>query len=310
MLRISVIIATHNRADLLAVALQSLAVQTLAQDEYEVIVVDNASTDRTRVVVDSIRRRQPNVQYIAEERLGLSWARNAGLSASRSRYVAYLDDDAKAEADWLQALLAVLETATPTPACVGGPVHLNWAGLPQTVPARFWSLLSYVNHGAEDRRLGDKEHLVGANMAFDRDVLTRLGGFSTDLGRQGGKLLSGEEAQVISRIRQQGGAVHYAAKAAVWHIVQPDRLKPSWLWRRMFWDGASQPILDGAACQNRSYCALQAYRDVKRIVLLSVRCFLALPRRDRERCFDFALYATQRAGRLRTHLLFLLSPAS
>ncbi len=308
--RISVIVATHNRADLTASALKSLAAQTVASAGFEVIVVDNASTDRTKATVEEMSRSMSNLRYVYEGRLGLSWARNAGLSAAQSPLVAYLDDDACAEPQWVEALLRAFDAAHPAPLCVAGPVFLNWAGLPQRVPSHYWSLLSYLNYGTESRPLSENEYLVGANMAFDRETLAKVGGFSTDLGRKGSKLLSGEEAQVVSSIRQQGGSVYYAAKAAVWHIVQPDRVRPSWLWRRIFWDGASQPVLDGASSQSRGYCAVQAYRDVKRIALFSLRSVSALCRRDQAKSFDFALDATRRAGRLRTHLLLMLGVAS
>jgi glycosyltransferase involved in cell wall biosynthesis len=270
-------------------------------------VVDNASTDDTQMVVDSMAPELPQLRYVFETRLGLSWARNAGLAQASGPYVAYLDDDAKAAPGWLQALLAVFDEHAP--ACIGGPVLLDWNGLPQRVPKRYWSLLSYVDYGDEDRALSEKEYLVGANMAFDRTVLSRLGGFCTDLGRKGTRLLSGEEAQLVSRIRDGGGVVYYAAHAPVWHLVQPDRIRPAWLWRRIFWDGASQPLIDGATAHPRAYCALQGWRDVKRIVFFLLQCVAALFRRDQELSFDFALNATQRAGRLRTHVLLLLGAA-
>jgi hypothetical protein len=147
-------------------------------------------------------------------------------------------------------------------------------------------------------------------MAFDRAALERVGGFPTNLGRHGAKLLSGEEAHVVAQLRAGGGSVHYAAKAGVWHIVQPERVKRIWLWRRMFWDGASQPVLDGADGRPRSYCALQAYRDVKRIAFFALRSVAAWFGRDRDGWLDCALRATQRAGRLRTHLRLLLGAAS
>jgi glucosyl-dolichyl phosphate glucuronosyltransferase len=307
--RISVIIATHNRAGLLAIALESLARQTLPASEFEVIVVDNASSDGTATLVAKMSAAMMNLRYISETRLGLSWARNAGLEGAQSRYVAYLDDDARAEPEWLEALLQVFTGTVPAPACIGGPVYLNWAGLPQRVPARYWPLLSYLNYGTEDRPLLEREYLVGANMAFQRELLVQIGGFSTQLGRQGAKLLSGEEAQVVALIRQQRESIWYASRAAVWHVVQPDRIRATWLWRRIFWDGASQPVLDGASAKSRSYCALQAVRDVKRMALFLLRAMAALCRRDQERSFDFALDATRRAGRLRTHLLLLLGAA-
>ncbi len=306
--RISVIIATHNRADLTGLALDSLANQTLAAEDYEVIVVDNASSDHTAELVRQRMLVMSQLRYLAETRLGLSWARNAGLEAARAPYVAYLDDDAQAEPAWLESILAAFEETAPL--CVGGPVFLNWAGLPQRVPKRYWSLLSYVNYGDRNRALAPQEYLVGANMAFDRRALQSLGGFSPDLGRQGTKLLSGEEAHVIAQIRERGGEIRYAAKAGVAHLVHPDRVRPAWLWRRIFWDGASQPVLDGASRQSRWYCARQAYRDLKRIAFFVLKSAAAFFRRDQERSIDFALNATQRAGRLRTHLLLLLGSTS
>jgi glycosyltransferase involved in cell wall biosynthesis len=310
MTKISVIVATHNRADLLAIALQSLAEQTIARTAFEVIVVDNASRDETFAVIQDMRRAISQLRYVFEERLGLSQARNTGLEMARYPYVAYLDDDARAEPDWLEALVSVFSNVSPAPAGAGGPIFLDWAGLPKKVPSRYWSLLSHLDYGTEDRPLSKEEYLVGANMAFDREVLMSLGGFSTELGRKGTRLLSGEEAHVVSQIRQQGGQIHYAAKAAVWHTVQPDRIRMSWLWRRIFWDGASQPVLDGAAGQARSYCALQAYRDIKRITLFFLHAVAALGWCDPERSLDLALQATRRAGRLRTHLRLLLGSTS
>jgi glycosyltransferase involved in cell wall biosynthesis len=309
MLALSVIIASHNRADLVAQALDSLVQQTVPQAEYEVIVVDNASTDHTAQVAKDKTDVIPGLRYIFEKRLGLSWARNAGMLAATGRYIAYLDDDATAEPQWIEALLAAFATQ-PAPACIGGRVELNWAGRPQSVPQRYWSLLTYLDYGTEDRPLTSKEYLVGANMAFERGALLRTGGFSTDLGRQGGKLLSGEEAQIVERIRQEGGLVYYASRATVWHLVQAERTRRSWLWRRIFWDGATQPVLDGAPRRTPSHCALQACRDMKRIVFFSLHCLAALARQDRQGGLDFALNATQRAGRLRTHLLLLFGSAS
>jgi glycosyltransferase involved in cell wall biosynthesis len=118
-LSISVIVCTHNRAAYLAKALQSLVSQTLDKDEFEVIVVDNASTDRTPHVFEETIFGGP-ARYIYEARLGLSWARNAGLRAVRGRYVAYQDDDAVACPDWLERAQETLEAFGPRLGLLGG----------------------------------------------------------------------------------------------------------------------------------------------------------------------------------------------
>ena len=89
--RISAIICTHNREDYLGAAIDSLLEQDFA--DYEVIVVDNASTDSTRAIVEA-RLPHPQLQYVYEANLGLSVARNAGAAVAKGEILAYLDDDA------------------------------------------------------------------------------------------------------------------------------------------------------------------------------------------------------------------------
>ena len=96
MVQIAVIICTFNRADYLQQALQSLARQTLPLHQYQIIVVDNASTDETAQIVNQFTPELPNLRYLREPRLGLSIARNAGAAMATTPYLAYLDDDGRA----------------------------------------------------------------------------------------------------------------------------------------------------------------------------------------------------------------------
>jgi glycosyltransferase involved in cell wall biosynthesis len=91
---LAVVIATHNRASYLEKALDALSAQTLPSHTFEVIVVDNASTDATREVVSGRIRASRNLRYLPEPRLGASVARNAGWQATSAPYIAFLDDDA------------------------------------------------------------------------------------------------------------------------------------------------------------------------------------------------------------------------
>jgi glycosyltransferase involved in cell wall biosynthesis len=100
--QISAIICTHNRDAYLGAAIDSLLAQSFA-GEFEVIVVDNASTDRTREVVND-RLPHPRLHYIYEPVIGLSVARNTGATTARSPILAYLDDDAVASSAWLSDL--------------------------------------------------------------------------------------------------------------------------------------------------------------------------------------------------------------
>jgi len=109
--RISAIIITHNRVEYLIKAIQSLLHQSLPKDQYEIIVVDNCSTDHTRETVEKLSANN-KVRYVFEPELGSSKSRNTGLQHARGTYVAFLDDDVITCPDWLEKILHVFE---PTP---------------------------------------------------------------------------------------------------------------------------------------------------------------------------------------------------
>jgi len=185
-IKISAIICTFRRPDYLRHALRSLCEQSLPRDEYEIIVVDNAVEAEAEQVVREFEDGRINLRYLPEENVGLSRARNTGLKAANGRYVAYMDDDARADTNWLEALVAAFEKVSPPPAAVGGRVWLDWHGeKPSWVPERHLSLFTYVDHGDDAHALASNEYLVGANIAFEKDALNAMGGFDPDLGRQG-----------------------------------------------------------------------------------------------------------------------------
>ncbi|NER85111.1 MAG: glycosyltransferase family 2 protein [Leptolyngbya sp. SIO1D8] len=129
-LPVSVIICTYNRADRLCLALEALQKQTLPQDQFEVIVVDNASTDDTQEVCNRYLTQLSNLHYHYESIQGLSRARNQGLEVAKGRIAAYLDDDAIPSPQWLQALLQGFETIEPEPVAVGGAILPLWEVAP------------------------------------------------------------------------------------------------------------------------------------------------------------------------------------
>jgi len=305
---ISVVVCTHNRLQALQEVLAGLREQSLPVDAFEVVVVDNASTDGTQELVQSLRSEASNIGYLFESRIGLSIARNTGAAASRAAAIAYLDDDAIPGPRWLEELHDAFETLRPLPAAVGGPVRLQWEGdLDFIAPDRFLSLYSSLDHGEVTRNLGNDEHLVGANLAVRADRLSELGGFATSLGRHGGQLLSGEEALLLHRIRARGWGVGYAAQAAVRHLIPAERQRRSWLAKRVFWDGASQPILDRytAAESGGAYLARpRVLYDLRVFLGRSLSCLVPFAGKDAS--FDRYLRALHRAGRLRTEILMML----
>ncbi|MDB9345460.1 glycosyltransferase family 2 protein [Nodularia spumigena CS-586/05] len=239
--QISAIICTHNRDTYLGAAIDSLLAQDFSA-EFEVVVVDNGSSDRTREVVEQ-RLGNPRVKYVFEPTIGLSVARNTGARVASGAILAYLDDDAVASVSWLQVLSAAYEHNSQL-AIAGGKVTLLWP--PNIEPPHWLSPGLAGNLGAYD--LGDRMIYIqqpgltprGLNYSLRRSFLEEIGGFDPHLGRVGKNLLSNEELQMTEFALQRGWQVAYLPQALVAHNVAPERLKRSWFLNRGWWQGISE----------------------------------------------------------------------
>jgi glycosyltransferase involved in cell wall biosynthesis len=244
-IEISAVICTHNRARYLTRAIQSLLDQSLPEAEYEIIVVDNRSTDSTKEAVERFSGEK-NIRYIYESELGLSYARNTGWRNARGRYVAYLDDDAIAVPEWLEKVVEVFETVRPRPGCVGGRVDPLWeASRPGWLSDELVTGLTVIDWSDTPRVLQDisQEWLVGANIAFPVELLESVGGFAPGLDRAGKKLLSGGDVFLQKQIVGKGHSCFYHPEIAVSHLVPELRLRKPWFIRRYYWQGVSDAAM-------------------------------------------------------------------
>jgi glucosyl-dolichyl phosphate glucuronosyltransferase len=245
-LPITVAVCTYNRSPYLALALAGLQRQSLSATQFEILVVDNCSTDDTQRVVEQFRQRLPNLRYAYEARPGLSLARNTAMHEAHGRYLAYLDDDAIPEPQWLQALLAAFGAhASQQVACVGGRIDPIWeVPRPDWLPDELLPYLTVVDWGSSGMALnGQRRYVAGANMAFEVAPLRAAGGFDPALGRVGDTLISQEEILVQRRLLAQGMAVYYEHAAAVRHHIPASRLTRQWLCARVYADGFSDAVL-------------------------------------------------------------------
>jgi len=230
---ISVVVCTYNRADLLKGALESLCEQTLHPSEYEVIVVDNNSSDNTYEVVAGFDHFG-NVRYCTETRQGLSHARNRGWNEARGEYVGYLDDDCKAPTDWLTMARDVIRRLSP--AVFGGP-YSPFYSAPR--PAWFKDHYGSSHKGEEARALAQNEYLSGGNVFFRRSLLEEFNGFDPRFGMRGDSLGYGEETVMQRRIRanRRDELIYYDPKLYVYHLVSPQKMSLRWIARQRFVDG-------------------------------------------------------------------------
>lgn len=229
---LSVIICTYNRAGLLSSCLDSLAGQSADPETFEVIIVDNNSTDKTPEVSKAYLARK-NFRYIKEEKQGLSHARNAGYTAANGEYASYIDDDAKADKDWVKEMLEFTRRR-PEVVAFGGPYkHFSSAKLPE------WCRESYFSWGLGEmeRPLWEHEWLNGSNMAYRRTTLSRLNGFAAGLGMRGNAISYGEETRLLSEIKRLGLPIYYVPHMKVEHFAPEYKQRVLWFVKSSYASG-------------------------------------------------------------------------
>ncbi|MBD2872148.1 glycosyltransferase [Paenibacillus arenilitoris] len=240
-MKATVAICTHNRAEDVREALLSLLQQSFT-DAYEVIVVDNRSTDNTRQVVQEVNQMTSiPIIYVYEERLGLSVARNRAIREAKGDYILFLDDDAAACKNWIEGIVSVFES-DPRIGCVGGKIDPAWEGAePTWLLPENRTLYTILDYSQEIVEMKKPAIPFGANVAFRKSVFDTLRPFREDLGRVGSNLLSSEEAELIDRIRSRY-TVYYTPHAWVRHKIPRSRVSRKWLLRRIYWQGVSSAV--------------------------------------------------------------------
>ena len=237
-MNVSIAIATHNRAGELDRTLQSLLRLDpgAAGEDYEIIVIDNGSTDRTAELVQRAARSfNGRLRYVHEPQLGLSFARNRGVAESRFEIVSFLDDDVDVDSKWLIAVRGAF--ASGDWAAVGGKALLSFpVERPHWLSERTSGMLTRVDLGPQ-RRVAQADELYGVNFSFRRDWLLKTEGFRTDIGRVGTRLLSGEDTQMLLSVERVGGRLLYDPFSVVEHRVPLGRLRRRWFWSRCYWGG-------------------------------------------------------------------------
>ena len=222
---ISVVISTYNRADRVGDALARLLAQRGVN--YEVIAVDNNSTDETRAVIESyMARGDGRLRYVFEGRQGVSHGRNAGVAAARAPLIAFTDDDMRMAEDWLLKIKQAFD-AHPELDCVGGRVLPLWlADRPDWLTPRHWSPIALLDYGAEPVVVDTtrRQTLVTANFAVRRAAFDRVGGFSPLTQRTQNDVCSTEDNELQLRLWRAGVRGMYFPDIVGWAQAPPRRL--------------------------------------------------------------------------------------
>ena len=248
---VSVIVCTYNRAGVLFQCLNALANQSLGTTTYEVLVVDNNSTDETAAVAKQFCGRFPHFRYLFEARQGLASSRNAGLRQAAYDICAFTDDDAIVPPHWIDGLVQAFEVAPPGTVAVGGEIDPVWeAPRPAWLDDELLKPLSArLGWSATPVTLKPDEWICEVNSAYLKAPLLKHGGFPEHLGRMGLNLLSGENAVNIL-LAADGGTFYFDPDILVRHMISSDRATMAWFRRRMYWQGITTFLVQAYLKQN------------------------------------------------------------
>jgi GT2 family glycosyltransferase len=249
----TVLIATYNRAALLDRTLASIRQLHVAPGRtWNVLVVDNNSTDDTRAVVERHARDFPvTLTCLFESRQGRSSALNAGIEASSASVIAMTDDDVLVDPGWLDAACdALLRPADASIAYAGGPVAPLWESDPprwlDLTRGDLWGTIAIQDHGDAPFLYEERRRVpLGANMAVHRSLFDAAGRFRADLGRTTGKRVLGQEVpELLARARAAGLRGVYAPAMRVRHHVPTARLNRRYFRQWWFGKGVSRATLE------------------------------------------------------------------
>jgi len=225
-MKFSIVICSYNRKELLEKSIRHTLYQSITHDLFEVIVVDNMSTDGTWEMLEKLVKTHTgplDLRVVQESKQGLSHARNRGIAESKGEWILFLDDDALAAPD----LLACLDpcTSDPKTGIIGGTIAVKrpdpcpiWLGGRLMV---YWS--DYRPETVEKNLDRHFNFPFGANFCVRQTVFDTIGEFNHNLGRQGRDTTGGEEVDLCFRAKKAGFTIVVTPEARVDHVITPDR---------------------------------------------------------------------------------------
>ena len=211
-------------------ALESIASQDVDASRFEVLIVDNNSTDGTRTIIETFIEGRAGWSYLFEPRQGLSYARNAGVAHASAPIVAFTDDDVRVAPDWIAQITRAF-AEHPEVDFVGGKVLPKWDGDPPAWLTKWhWMPLAIIDHGDEPFYVDTAKPwcMVGANLSVRRETLIDAGGFRPEFQRVKDAVGSTEDHEFQLRLWKAGRRGLYAPRVVVRAEVQRNRLNKSY----------------------------------------------------------------------------------
>jgi glycosyltransferase involved in cell wall biosynthesis len=264
-MNISVVMSTYNRANFLGQAIEALLSQETRGLSYELVVVDNNSTDNTKQVIESYARRDPKVKYVFEKRQGVAYGRNAGIEVAQGEYLAFCDDDVIVPPDWVRQMHAAL-LRYPDADFIGGKVLVRWGAPPPRWLDERMAPLACQDFGDKPFKvsLEFQRCLISANLGVRRRAFERAGLFDPTTQRVGDGIGSTEDYDWELSVWQSGGHGMYVPDVVCSAVVPARRMVKSYhrrwhlghgkfnaIARRSDYEGGSFRLLDVPAFMYR-----------------------------------------------------------
>jgi glucosyl-dolichyl phosphate glucuronosyltransferase len=271
---ISVIIPTRNRERNIDKCILSVLSNNVGDLKYEIIVIDNGSTDNTRTIVEHLQEEYSQLKYYYENNPGLHQARHRGARESNSHILAFIDDDVEVTEDWLTAVYEMFQEKSVS--LVTGPVlplfettppewlELHWSQSEYGKTLGWLSLIDF-NEGV---RTIPPEFVFGCNFSIRKNILFECKGFHPDSMPEELMIYRGDGETGLSRdIKHHGYQVGFSPKATVFHFISKTRMTPKYLYRRAFLQGISYSYSQIRAGQKHMVVhftirVLKIFRDV------------------------------------------------
>lgn len=300
---LSVIICTFNRADSLRIAAETVLAQaTDGSFTYELVIVDDSSTDHTRATVEALAAAAPNVRYVCDpSSKGIAHARNVGVTNTEGGWIVFFDDDQLADPGWLIALMEVARAHNAK--IVGGArrLDLDDAALNRLGPV-CRSLLGENLYEEPPIVMQGKELPTTGNLLVSREVFDAIGHFDVNL-----TISSGEDADLIRRARANGTEVWTAPRAVVAHMIPAYRTTEAYFrWVSRRW-GTQFAQIDMKQLGAVAIFLLAIARAAQALALRVPKMLLAKARGDKAAEIDAHALIWRAEGYLR-RTLYIISP--
>lgn len=229
--KLSIIVCTYNRERYIEETLKLLSDQSIEKSGYEVLVIDNNSTDNTKSICEKFTKQSghSNFHYFLETNQGHTFSRNRGIKEAKGQYLAFLDDDAWVENTYCEEIIKFF-TRHPDVSALGGKIIPLYEGNEPVWMTKFlWPLVAGLDMGGEIKEFKRSKYPIGANMAFGASVFKDYGLFNVELGRRGKGLEGGDEKDIIYRLKRDHKKVVYVPSIVARHIIPDSRIQKSYI---------------------------------------------------------------------------------